>query len=58
MQYFTLYRQDELTADAVENFLRQNEVPVQADKGGMCRKSSILGLWGLSRPAFSRPIRG
>jgi len=34
--------QDALTADAVENFLRQNEVPVLVDKGGMCRGSSVL----------------
>ena len=26
-----------LTADAVENFLRQNEIPLQSEKGGMCR---------------------
>lgn len=28
--------QDFLTADAVENFLRENRIPVQVDKGGMC----------------------
>jgi hypothetical protein len=30
-------RQDVLTADGVENFLRQNEIPVQADKGGVLK---------------------
>ena len=48
-----------MTADAVENFLRQNEFPVQVDKGGMCQKPSSLGCWPLMLilPAFSRPPR-
>jgi hypothetical protein len=37
-------QQDALTADAVENFLRQNEVPVLVDKGGMCMKLFVFEL--------------
>jgi hypothetical protein len=39
---YQLGYQDALTADAVENFLRQNEFPVLVDKGGMCRKLSVF----------------
>jgi hypothetical protein len=47
-----------LTADAVENFLRQNEVPIQADKGGACPKVFHLGLLELIGPISSRPTSG
>ena len=34
-------RQDVLTADVVEDFLRQNEIPVRTEKGGTCE---VVGL--------------
>jgi len=42
---YQLGEQDALTADAVENFLRQNEIPIQVDKGGMYWKNVDLKLW-------------
>ena len=49
-------QQDALTADAVENFLRQNEIPVLVDKGGRNLPSQIIVK--LIHAITSRPVRG